>query len=253
MVTVFYKQAILPSSLQEGQYITLVNYIWFGFVCALLNTRAQFHIHRRGFSYISCRGNSSSPKLIFCLCQTLFWPLCSIKKDSGCEVFGNELQLEFRLCATILVSVFQSEDFVSVIKCSNVPSNLIISNLMKMTNSAFQDERWFLSLNMRFNRKKRKSRPSLFLRNKLPPIPFLLFTSIFPHVFSSSVMLVSSLNRCLFIAIPFLSQDDGGKFWWGLVLSGSCYQLAPFAAKLFKPDTITLHISLFDLSIMEST
>lgn len=79
----------------------------------------------------------------------------------------------------------------------------------------------------------------------------------FPQVFSSSVKLLSSLDLCLFTVIPFFfffgSQDDGGEFWWGLVLSWFGYQLAPCATKLFKPNGITLHISVFSLSIMEST
>lgn len=95
------------------------------------------------------------------------------------------------------------------------------------------------------------------LTNKLPPIP-LLFISIFP-MFSPAVWSSYHLSICLFTVIPFFffffcgSQDDGGKFWWGLVLSWSGYQLAPFATKLFKPTSITLHISVFSLSIMEST
>lgn len=171
-----------------------------------------------------------------------FWKGASVRVQALCNYFGLCFSVRgFCFCYEMLKYIQQLV--------------LIIPNLIKISTSlAFQDKRWFLSLNMFFTRKKRKSQPSscseitfhLSLFFCLP-----VFSPMFsPAVWSFYYLFISvSLQSFLF----FLSQDDGGKFWWGLVLSRSCYQLAPFAAKLFKPNAITLHISVFDLSIMEST
>lgn len=154
-------------------------------------------------------------------------------------------------------SVFQSEGFVSVMKCSNILSILIISNRMKISHQkslVFQNERWFLSLNMFLTRINRKSQPLSCSEINFHLSSFFCLP-VFSPIFSLAAWNFYHLSIAVFLQsfLLFLSLDDGGKFWWGLILSWSCYQLVPFATKLFKPNVITSHISVFDLSIMEST